>query len=240
MPHAESGDDCDMPIILGLAFVILIALVFGPQWWIKRVMARHGGDRPDLPGTGAELARHLLDEAGLGAVKVERTDGGDHYDPEGRAVRLTPPHHDGRSVAAVAVAAHEVSHAVQHARGERAFALRFDLVKNLNWIDRLASGILLLAPIVFILVKAPILLVLQLVAGLLLLTIRVVVHVVTLPVEFDASFAKALPVIERGRYLAAPDLPAARSVLRAAAWTYVAAALATLLDVARWFRVLRF
>ena len=173
-------------------------------------------------------------------MKVELTDRGDHYDPEAHAVRLTTPHHDGRSVAAVAVAAHEVSHAVQHARGERPFALRFALVKRLNWIDRVASGILLLAPVVFIAIKLPILLVLQLVAGLLLLAIRVVVHVVTLPVELDASFAKALPVIERGGYLGETDLPAARGVLRAAAFTYVAAALATLLDVARWLRMLRF
>jgi Zn-dependent membrane protease YugP len=64
------------------------------------------------------------------------------------------------------------------------------------------------------------------------------VHVVTLPVEFDASFAKALPVLESG-YLSAADIPAARSVLRAAALTYVASALATLLDVARWLRILR-
>ena len=229
-----------MPILLTLLVLILIAVLFGPQWWVRRVLAQHGSERPDLPGTGGELARHLLDEAGLRAVKVELTGDGDHYDPEERAVRLLPQHHDGRSIAAVAVAAHEVSHAVQHARGERAFALRFDLVKNLNWIDRVASGILLLAPVVFMVFKAPILVVLQVVAGLLLLAIRIVVHVATLPVELDASFAKALPVLVRGRYLSAGDLPAARSVLRAAAFTYVAAALATLLDVARWFRILRF
>jgi uncharacterized protein len=228
-----------MPIILALGALILIAVVFGPQWWIRRVLRRHGDERTDLPGTGGELARHLLDEVGLSDVKVEITDTGDHYDPEERAVRLLPQHHDGRSISAVAVAAHEVSHAVQHAHGERSFALRLRLVKNLTWVDRLASVVLLLAPVVFILVKAPIVLVLQLVAGLVLLAIRIVVHVATLPVEFDASFAKALPVLARGRYLAAPDLPAARKVLQAAAWTYVAAALATLLDVARWLRMLR-
>jgi len=229
-----------MPIILGLATVMLLAVLFGPQVWVRRVLTRHGVDRPDLPGTGGELARHLLDEAGLRTVKVELTRDGDHYDPEECAVRLLPQHHDGRSVAAVAVAAHEVSHAIQHARGEPAFTRRFELVKNVIWIDRLASGILILAPIVFFVVKAPILLVLQLLVGLLLFSIRIAVHVVTLPVEFDASFAKALPVLERGRYLAAGDMPAARSVLNAAAWTYVAAALATLFDVARWLRVLRF
>lgn len=229
-----------MPILLAVASLLLIAILFGPQWWVRHVLARHGAERPDLPGTGGELARHLLDEAGLRAVKVELTGHGDHYDPEERAVRLLPEHHDGRSVAAVAVAAHEVSHAVQHARGERAFALRFDLVRRLTWVDRLASGILLLAPVVFLLVKAPILLVLQLIAGLALFSARIAVHLVTLPVEFDASFGKALPALLRGRYLSAADLPAARHVLWAAAWTYVAGALATLLDVARWLRVLRF
>jgi uncharacterized protein len=229
-----------MPIILALGSLILLAALLAPQWWVRHVLARHGVERSDLPGTGGELARHLLDEAGLRGVKVELTGDGDHYDPEEPAVRLLPQHHDGRSIAAVAVAAHEVSHAVQHARGEQAFARRFALVRKLSWIDRLASAILLLAPVVFILVKAPILLVLQIAAGLALLAMRIVVHVVTLPVEFDASFGKALPVLARGRYLTPADMPAARSVLRAAAFTYVAAALATLLDVGRWLRVLRF
>ena len=229
-----------MPILLALAGLILLAIVLGPQVWVRRVLAQHGLDRPDLPGTGGELARHLLDEAGLQQVQVERSDRGDHYDPQALAVRLSPQHHDGRSFAAVAVAAHEVSHAVQHARGEPAFARRFGLVKKLIWIERAASAVLLLAPVVFIVVKAPIVVALQVVGGLLLLLIRVVVHVVTLPVEFDASFGKALPVLEQGRYLSAADLPAARNVLRAAAWTYVASALVTLVDVARWFRMLRF
>lgn len=228
-----------MPILLAVAVLLLIAVLFGPQWWIRHVLRQHGHERTDLPGTGGELARHLLDEAGLSEVKVEVTGMGDHYDPEERAVRLLPQHHDGRSIAAVAVAAHEVSHAVQHAGGERGFALRFQLMKRLSWIDRVASGVLLLAPVVFLLVKAPILLVLQVAAGLILLAIRIVVHLATLPVEFDASFTKALPVLARGKYLSAGDLPAARRVLQAAAWTYVAAALATLLDVARWFRMLR-
>ena len=229
-----------MAIVLGIGLLLLLVAVFGPSWWVRHVLARHGVERPDLPGTGGELARHLLDEAGLQAVTVEVTNHGDHYDPDARAVRLQPQHHDGRSVAAVAVAAHEVSHAVQHARGDRAFALRVDLVRNLGWVDKIAGGIMLLAPIVFLVVKAPIVFALQLIAGILLLSIHVVVHAVTLPVEFDASFGKALPVLKRGGYLSAFDLPAAHSVLRAAAWTYVASALATLLSVARWFRILRF
>jgi uncharacterized protein len=229
-----------MPTLLAIAALLLLAVVFGPQWWVRHVLAKYATERPDFPGTGAELARHLLDEAGLQQVKVEATDIGDHYDPDALAVRLTPPHHHGRSIAAVAVAAHEVSHAVQHARGEPAFKRRYHLVKNLTWVDRLASIILVLAPVVFALVHVPALLIVQLLAGIALLAVRVAVHVTTLPVEFDASFGKALPVLARGRYLSAGDLPAARRVLNAAAYTYVAAALATLLDVARWLRILRF
>src|SRR3954465_13772806 len=164
-----------MPILLAIGGLLFLALLFGPQLWVRRVIAQHGAERPDLPGTGAELARHLLDEANLPSVIVEPTDKGDHYDPEAQAVRLTPAHHDGRSIAAVAVAAHEVSHAVQHACGERAFAIRFDLVRKLVWVDRIASGLLLLAPLIFILVRAPVLFGLQLVAGLVLLTARIAV-----------------------------------------------------------------
>ena len=229
-----------MTVLIALAALVIVAVVFGPQLWVRHVLKKHGDDRPDLPGNGAELARHLLDEAGLQHVKVEPTKRGDHYDPDDLAVRLTLPHHDGRSIAAVAVAAHEVSHAVQHARGEPTFARRYHLVRKLVWIERLAGAILLGAPIVFAFVHVPALLVLQLALGVILLGIRVLVHVTTLPVEFDASFGKALPVLARGRYLAAGDLPAARDVLKAAAYSYVAAALATLLDIARWFRMLRF
>ena len=229
-----------MPILIALGSLLLLALVFGPQLLVKRVLRQHGADRPDLPGTGAELARHLLDEANLQSVTVEKTDLGDHYDPDAHAVRLLPQHHDGRSVAAVAVAAHEVSHALQHARGETAFMRRLELIRSLVWVERVAGVVLMLTPIVLIVVRSPALAILQVIAGIALLGIRVVVHATTLPVEFDASFGKALPVLVRGRYLGAGDMQAARRVLKAAAYTYVAAALASLLDVARWFRILRF
>ena len=75
--------------------------------------------------------------------------------------------------------------------------------------------------------------------GVALLAIRVVVHLVTLPVEYDASFNKALPILEQGGYLKPEDMPAVRQVLKAAALTYVAGALVSLLDLARWIRILR-
>jgi uncharacterized protein len=229
-----------MPILFGLAVIAVLLLVFGPQFWVQYAMKKHGDERPDMPGTGGELARHLLDEAGLQSVPVEETDMGDHYDPEERVVRLMPQNVHGKSVTAVAIAAHEVSHAVQHAREEPGFMRRMAVIGRIIWIDRIATIILLSAPLLAVVIKAPVLLAAQIGVGVVLLLVRVAAHLVTLPIEYDASFRKALPILQQGRYLDEADLPAARHVLKAAAWTYVAAAMATLLDVMRWFRIIRF
>lgn len=219
--------------LLGL---IILALIFLPQLWVRQVMTRHAAERVDFPGTGGELARHLLDEAELGDVRVEITEAGDHYDPEARAVRLTLANHDGRSITAVAVAAHEVGHAVQHARGERLFDLRGRLVRLLTAVDWAAMIAAFLIPALALVVRSPILILLQVGLVMALLSLRVVVHLATLPVETDASFGKALPVLERGRYLSSIDIPAARQVLKAAAFTYVAAALISVVDILRLLR----
>lgn len=229
-----------MPILVAFALLLLLALIFAPQWWVRRTLRRHAGERRDFPGTGGELARHLLDLAGLTHVAVEIAPQGDHYDPVDKAVRLTPDHHDGRSVTAVAVAAHEVSHALQDAAGDRLLAARVRLARTVQTIEIAAAFVLATAPLVMALVRSPALLALQVAVAVLLMGSRLVVHLLTLPVEYDASFRRALPILKTGGYLADTDLPAARQVLRAAALTYVAAALVTLLDVTRLIRVLRF
>ncbi len=80
--------------------LVVLAVVFGlavlPQMWVSRVIAAHGAERADFPGTGGEFARHILDEMKLGHIKVEETDAGDHYDPEAKAIRLLPQHFGGR------------------------------------------------------------------------------------------------------------------------------------------------
>lgn len=230
-----------MPVILGLLGLLFLAALFLPQWWVRSVMRRHAAERDDLPGTGGELARHLLDRAKLAHVRVELAPpGGDHYDPIDKVVRLSPDNHDGRSITAVAVAAHEASHAMQDADGDRLLATRLKLAGSFRALEVAAAIVLALVPVVAFLVKSPALMILQVGVVLMLLASRVFVHVLTLPVELDASFRRALPILEKGEFLAGADLPKARSVLRAAAMTYVAGALVSLLDVARLLRVLRF
>ena len=77
-----------MPILLIAGGLLVLAVIFGPQLWIRRVLVQHGDQRADFPGTGAELARHLLDAAGLQSVAVEETDKGDHYDPQARSYTM--------------------------------------------------------------------------------------------------------------------------------------------------------
>jgi Zn-dependent membrane protease YugP len=223
--------------------LIVLAVVLGlavlPQMWVRRVIAQHSADRPDIPGTGGQFARHLLDGMKLRHVKVEETNLGDHYDPDAKAVRLLPQHMKGRSLAAIVIAAHETGHAMQDATGYQPLQARTRLAKRALWLQKVGAVVMLAAPIVMALGKAPHVLIVEVLAGVLLLGLSLMMHATTLPVEFDASFRRALPVLKAGGYVSDADMPAARQILKAAAYTYVAAAAMSLLDVARWFRILR-
>lgn len=226
-------------LIFGLMF---LALMFLPQMWVRQMIASQAAHRDDLPGTGGELARHLLDQAGLEDVPVEKlpVEGGDHYDPMAKAVRLSPSHHDGKSVSAVAVAAHEVGHALQDAEGYAPLRLRTRLAVVAQKVQALGSVLLIGAPVVMAITQKPSIMMLELGAGLAIMATGIVVHLITLPVEFDASFKRALPILRLGEYLHPDDMPGAQKVLRAAAFTYVAGAMVSLLNVMRWLRILRF
>jgi uncharacterized protein len=222
-----------------IVLVLVLGLALLPQMWVRRVIAQHSADRPDFPGTGGEFARHLLDGMKLGHVKVEETALGDHYDPDAKAVRLMPQHFKGRSLAALVIAAHETGHAMQDATEYPPLKARTRLAKRAIWMEKVGAVVMLAAPIMMVLAKGPQILLVEFAAGVLILGMALAMHAYTLPVEFDASFRRALPVLKAGGYIPDRDLPAARQILRAAAFTYVAAAGMSLLDVMRWFRVLR-
>ncbi|AKS42590.1 zinc metallopeptidase [Wenzhouxiangella marina] len=219
---------------------IIAGVIFLPQWWVKRVMERYHRPADRYPGTGAELARHLLDRLGLDQVRVERIDElGDHYDPSERVVRLSPANHDGRSLTAVTVAAHEVGHAVQHADGYAPLIWRTRMVEVLTRWQRIGVLMIALMPVAMLALRLPRAGLILLIMGVASLASGIIVHLVTLPTEFDASFRRALPLLTKGDYLKPGDRRHARRILTAAALTYVAASLIGLVNFWWWLRILR-
>ena len=182
---------------------------------------------PDASGlTGGEVARRLLDDAGLRNVRIERVSGRltDHYDPQAKVLRLSPETMDGANVAALGVAAHETGHALQDADAYAPLQLRTACVRTAGigsqaaWQLFLAGRIFNFRPLVLI--------------GIALYAAMVVFTLVTLPVELNASH-RALTLLENGGYLTSDEMPGARSVLSAAALTYVASALMAVLQLLR-------
>lgn len=219
--------------------VLILAVVFGPGVWVKRVLVKYSKPEDRYAGSGASLARHLLDKEGLHSVAVEPTESGDHYDPIAKVVRLTPGNHDGRSLTAITVAAHEVGHAVQDHKSFPPLKWRTRLVRATSGIEKIGAGLLVISPFMGMLTRVPALGLVTIAAGMLTLGTSALVHFVTLPTEFDASFNRALPMLEKHRILKSPDGPHARKLLTAAALTYVSASLMSLLNIARWIAILR-
>jgi len=219
--------------------LIVATVVFGPGIWVRRVLERYAEPADRYKGSGAQLAQHLLNKNGLSEVSVEKTADGDHYDPEAKAVRLTEDKFDGHSLTAITVAAHEVGHAIQDHEGYAPLRIRGRLVRATRGLERLGAGVLLVSPFIGALTRAPGLGILMFGAGFLTLGTSTLVHFATLPTEFDASFSRALPMLDKYGILKTVDRPHARRILRAAALTYVSASLMSLLNIARWWALLR-
>ncbi len=218
------------PFYLDPYFLMLVvpALVLGmiAQGIVTSTYRRYCQVRTASGITGGEAAHRLLSMRGLAQVRIERTGGrlSDHYDPRQEVLGLSEETIAGASVAAVGVAAHEAGHAVQHAEGYLPNRIRSALVPVAN-IGSFAGPYIAIAGILFgfgILVNV----------GILLYAAAVVFYLVTLPVEFDAS-RRAIAMLGENAILTEDELAGARRVLRAAAFTYVAAALAALASLAR-------
>ncbi len=219
--------------------IILITILVGPSIWVKNTIKKYSEPEDRYPFSGSVFAKNLLQALKIEDVEVETTELGDHYDPISRAVRLTHDKYSSGSLAAITIAAHEVGHAHQHATGYRPFKLRTYLVKVMTPAQRVGSLILMTAPIIALITRVPGAGLLMLLGGLLTLGLGSIIHLVTLPTEWDASFGRALPMLEEGKILKDGDNEHARDLLKAAACTYVAASLMSLINVARWWTILR-
>ncbi|WP_018951768.1 MULTISPECIES: zinc metallopeptidase [unclassified Thioalkalivibrio] len=225
--------------LLILLVPLLLLVAWAPGWWVRHTMKKYHRPADRYDGTGAELARELLDRHGLHKVQVETTKDGDHYDPASRTVRLSPENHDGHSLTAITVAAHEVGHAVQHAQGYAPLRMRSTLVGMTRYGQQIGAWLLIAIPFITLLARHPAPGILFFLAGVLSMGLAALVHFITLPTEFDASFRRAMPMLRDGNYLHPPDYPHAERILRAAAYTYLSQSLMSLLNIASWFRYLR-
>ena len=217
--------------IIALILLLGIGLVAVPQIWIHRIMDRHAVDRADIQGNGADFARHALDALKLTHVKVEVTEKGNHYDPEAKAVRLEPRFMTGKSLSAIVVAAHEIGHAMQDSMQLPIYQRRQAVAKQAHMVTMVGQAFIWSAPLLMLIGKGKIALVFNLVGFAAMTLLSFVLQIVTLPVEFDASFKRALPLLEKGRFIHSHDMKPARQLLRAAAFTYVAGLLRTVLSI---------
>lgn len=176
--------------------------------------------------TGAQVAKQLLERAGIHDVRIETVnqDLADHYDPRHKVLRLSPRVHQGSSIASVGVAAHETGHAIQHDVGYVPLAMRSAIVPVANFGSNLAFPLLIIG-LIFSLPSLAM-------AGVYLFAAVVVFYLITLPVEFNAS-GRAVALLEAGGYINRQEIGHTRRVLRAAALTYVAAALTAVLNLVR-------
>ena len=204
-----------------IAFIVPMIIGLWAQHRVKSTFARNLEVPASHGMTGAEVARRILDSNGLHEVPIEETPGqlSDHYDPRSRSVHLSPEVYRGRSIASTAVGSHEVGHALQHAKSYAFFQFRsamFPAVQFASniWLLFLIGGLFLnILGFVFIAVA--------------LYSVAVLFQIVTLPVEFDASRRAKVQLTDLG-LVPATERKGVESVLSAAAWTYVAGALAAI------------
>jgi uncharacterized protein len=203
-------------------FIVTLVLTIGVQMWLRNTYGRWERVANASGLTGADTARAILRANGLDDVKVEAVPGQltDHYDPRTKTVRLSEAHFRVPSVAGAAVAAHEVGHALQHAKAYGPLQMRAALVPVASIGANFGPWIVIAG---FMLGAAGLIQV-----GIVLFGAAVLFQLVTLPVEFDAS-RRAVLEMERLGLATTADVGGSRQVLNAAALTYVAAAAASLM-----------
>lgn len=212
---------------LYLAFLIPpLVLGFVIQGWLKRTVGEQMRVAVASGLTGAQVAREILNRNGLDDVPIERANAGplsDHYDPRKRSVHLSREVYEGSTVASVAIGAHEVGHAIQHAKAYAPFRLRSAMFPAVAFASNAWLFLLLIGAFMGALGLVQL--------AIVLFAVVVLFQIVTLPVEFDAS-RRAMAQLGSLGLITTGEKGGARKVLTAAAMTYVAAALAAVAQLA--------
>lgn len=217
----------------GFIIFLIPAMIFAmyARNRVKSAYERYSRIRTSNRISGSQVARSLLDDAGLEHIKVVQTEGylTDHYDPRQKVVRLSPQVFGDNSLAALGIAAHEVGHAVQHGDGYAPLGIRNSIVPLAGFGSKAAFPLFFIG---FIFSGGGLEFLMDI--GIAVFLFAVLFQTITLPVEFNAS-GRAVAVLENGGFLRGEELEGTKRVLNAAALTYVAALAVSL---AHLFRML--
>ena len=218
------------PTFLILIPAIILSLI--AQMMVNSAFEKYKRVRSLNGYTGEQIARMMLNDSGLYGITIERCNRslGDHYDPKSGVIRLSPEVYDGTTVAAAGIAAHEVGHAIQYQQKYSPLIIRNAIVPAVNFSSSF-SWVLFFAGILFS--AKPLVTI-----GILLFSATVIFQLITLPVEFNAS-RRALEILDNRGILYGDEINGAKKVLRAAALTYVAAALMAIMQLLRLILISR-
>ncbi len=205
-----------------------ILIAFYAQFKVSSTFSKYLNRKYSRGMTGAEIARYMLDSNGLNDVKVEAVEGrlSDHYDPRTKVVRLSQDVYSGSSISSIGVAAHETGHAIQHKTSYVPMMLRSSLFPVANIGSMAAFPLILIG--LFLGAMGGIFIKL----GIIFFSLSVLFQIVTLPVEFNAS-SRALGILSNNGLLVNDELKSTKKVLNAAAFTYVASALVSVMELLR-------
>jgi len=220
-------------LVVALALVILLAI---PKVWARYIFFKHSSQREDIPGTGGQLAKHLIDQLHLVRVKLKKAAHRSHYNPFTKVISLTEQTMNAHSLTAVVRAAFEVGHALQDRHNESVLRYRDGLLALARLGERIGSSALLTAFIMALLVP-PVAALLLFVALVSMLT-GAAVHLLLVPIEWRAGFDFTLPLLNDGGYVHPQDKAALKQLLLACVFSRFAYALANLLDGRHWLTVL--
>jgi Zn-dependent membrane protease YugP len=174
-----------------------------------------------MPFTGKQLGQKILEEKKLENVLIKPIKQMDHYNPIEKKVHIGEDKINKKSITSIAVVAHEIGHAIQDKEGYKPLLLRQKLIEKTIFLQRLGSFLLIIGlPSIFAFTKSPLITFIAAILIMGCLSTNVLIHLITLPVEFDASFKRALPILQK--YVPYENMKQCRSVLRAAAFTYLA------------------
>ena len=177
--------------------IISLVLLYIPQLWVNYTLNKYDKILPNMPFTAKEFGLNLIKEQNLDEVNIEDTKSGDHYDTNSKTVRVKPDRLDKKSITSITVMCHEIGHAIQHKENYPPLIRRQKIISKTEWLNKLSS-VLLYAGIPTIVATGALpfirVCVIIIFASIL---INMISHLITLDVELDASFKRAMPILEK-------------------------------------------